>query len=109
MNVTGVLGSFVNSHVAPKYLRHGKRPEHGIAGSVGKDQDTNIKFTPQLVISNGFKSAKYQEGVELPSAYSGFFGLTYTPKCITLKRKMGHNNQTVMILTTVQLISDFYL
>ena len=46
MNVTGVLGSFVNSHVALKYVRHDKRPEHGIAGSVGKDQDTNMKFAP---------------------------------------------------------------
>ena len=45
-DVTGVLSPFVNSHVAPKYSRHGKRPEHGIAGSVGKDQDTNMKFTP---------------------------------------------------------------
>ena len=46
MNVTGVLGSFITSHVASKYSRHGKMPENGIAGSVGKDQDPNMKFTP---------------------------------------------------------------
>jgi len=46
MNVSGVLGSFVTAHVAPMYSRHGKMPENGTAGLVGKDQDTNTKFTP---------------------------------------------------------------
>ena len=46
MNVTGVLDSFEIAHAATKYSRHGKMPENGIAGSVGKDQDTNMKFAP---------------------------------------------------------------
>ena len=61
MNVTGVLGSFVTSHVASKHSRHGKMPENGIAGSVGKDQDPNMKFEPQVVRINSNKSTKWHE------------------------------------------------
>ena len=38
------------SCIARKYLRYGKILENGTAGSVGKDQNTNRKFLPQLVL-----------------------------------------------------------
>ena len=58
-------GPFCNhlytSFVAPKYLGYGKMREDGTAGSVGKDQDPNMKFEPQLVLSNSNKSTKWHE------------------------------------------------
>ncbi len=59
----------------------------------------DIKFTPYVVsYKKKLKSAKFQEGAELPT--DGILGLASTQKC-NPDTKMAHNGQTVMIMKTV--------